>query len=72
MLDELSTTAELGKPVGSDEREQKTTFMSLYGAEKCEKMIAHLTENAKKTVCEAFPDPSLLADFADALAARSK
>ena len=72
MLDELSTTAELGKPVGSDEREQKTTFMSLYGAEKCEKMIARLTENAKNTVREAFPQPQFLADFADTLASRSK
>ena len=72
MLDELSTTDELGKPVGSDRREQKTTFMSLYGAEKCEKMIARLTENAKNTVRGSFPEPQLLADFADALAARSK
>ena len=70
MLDELSTTDELGKPVGSDQRERKTTFMSLYGAEKCEKMIARLTENAKSTVREAFLDAALLADFADSLARR--
>lgn len=72
MLDALSTDEALGKTVGTDEREQKTTFMSLYGAEKCEKMIARLTENAKSTVSAAFPEPRLLVEFADALAAREK
>lgn len=71
MLDELSTTEELGKSIGSDKREEKATFMSLYGEEKCRKMIAHLTENAKSTVREVFPEPQFLADFADTLAARS-
>ena len=72
MLDALSTDEALGKTVGTDERECKTTFMSLYGAEKCEKMIARLTENAKSTVSAAFPEPRLLVEFADALAAREK
>lgn len=72
MLDALSTDEAMGKTVGTDEREQKTTFMSLYGAEKCEKMIARLTENAKSTVSAAFPEPRLLVEFADALAAREK
>ena len=70
MLDELSTTQELGKSVGSDRRESKTTFMSLYGKEKCEKYISTLTEYAKKTVSEAFPEPQFLMEFADELCGR--
>ncbi|MGI5979613.1 MAG: polyprenyl synthetase family protein [Oscillospiraceae bacterium] len=72
MLDALSTEETLGKTAGTDEREHKTTFMSLYGRERCEKMIARLTENAKNTVRAVFPNAELLADFADRLAAREK
>ena len=70
MLDELSTAEELGKPIGSDKREKKTTFMSLYGREQCEKRIEKLTEYAKNTVAEAFPKPQFLMDFADELGSR--
>ena len=70
MLDELSTTQELGKPVGSDRREQKTTFMTIYGGEKCEQSIVKLTEYAKKTVSEAFDRPQFLMDFADGMVIR--
>lgn len=70
MLDELSTDEKLGKTIGSDRRDKKTTFMSLYGAEKCAKMVSRLTDNAKRTVLEVFPNPQLLIEFADRLAAR--
>ncbi|MFB0920010.1 MAG: polyprenyl synthetase family protein [Oscillospiraceae bacterium] len=70
MLDELSTTEELGKPIGSDKRMEKTTFMSLYGKEECERLVGRLTEYAKKTVEEAFPEPQFLMDFADELSIR--
>lgn len=70
MLDELSTDEELGKTVGSDRRDKKTTFMSLYGADKCAKMVSRLTNNAKRTVLEVFPNPQILIDFADQLAVR--
>lgn len=70
MLDELSTTQELGKPIGSDKREGKTTFMSLYGLAKCEERIDKLTEYAKKTVSEAFLDPQFLIDLAEQMGKR--
>lgn len=70
MLDELSTTGELGKPVGSDRRGEKTTFMSLYGRDECLRRIAALTEYAKKTVSGIFPSPQFLMDFADELSIR--
>ena len=70
ILDELSTTEELGKPIGSDKRTEKTTFMSLYGKEECERRVGRLTQYAKKTVEEAFPEPQFLMDFADELSIR--
>ncbi len=70
MLDEISTVQELGKPIGSDMRESKSTFMSLYGREGCESRIEKLTEYAKNTVNKAFPEPSFLMEFADELRTR--
>ena len=70
VLDEVSTTEELGKPIGSDRRENKTTFMSLYGKVECEKRIVNLTQYAKNTVAEAFPEPKFLMDFAEELGTR--
>ncbi|PKM74082.1 MAG: geranyl transferase [Firmicutes bacterium HGW-Firmicutes-16] len=70
ILDEISTAEELGKPIGSDRRTEKPTFMSLHGREECEKRIGIITEYAKKTVSEAFPEPSFLMNFADELSIR--
>ncbi len=70
MLDELSTPEALGKTVGSDRRAEKTTFMSLYGKDSCEQMIARLTEHAKTTATQAFPRPDFLLEFAEQLRAR--
>ena len=72
MLDVLSTDEELGKPVGSDERENKNTYMVLMGKDGCEKTIAKLTEFAKDVLKEAFEDTRFLCDLADSLASRSK
>lgn len=69
MLDVLSTDAELGKPVGSDLHEKKTTFMSLYGEKKCAEMVSRLTELAEE---EAFSlgDGTFLTKIAHRLADR--
>ncbi len=72
MLDVLSTDQELGKPTGSDERENKNTYMVLMGKEGCEKTIAKLTEFAKDTLKEAFEDIRFLCSLADSLACRNK
>ena len=51
---DLTGDAELvGKPLGSDAENDKNTFASVYGIEKCEAMIAELTERAL-THAEAF------------------
>ena len=64
MLDQISTEEELGKPIGSDAQEQKTTFMSLYGLAHCEQEVHELTEQAVEAVAGQFEN----ADFLQALA----
>ena len=46
ILDVISTDEELGKNVHSDEKNEKTTYVSLYGLEEAEKKVAELTEEA--------------------------
>lgn len=71
MLDVLSTTEELGKPVGSDAQENKNTYMALYGADKCCDMIRKMTGFARDIVSEAFDDTAFLCDLANSLAERN-
>lgn len=69
MLDVLSTEAELGKPIGSDAESGKTTFMSLYGKERCASMVEKLTEAACRAASE-FSDGDFLRTLALQLAGR--
>ncbi len=69
MLDELSTAEELGKPIGSDHKQGKTTFMTLFGHDGCEAKINILTQKAKDA-CENFEDSSFLIALADSMAVR--
>lgn len=70
MLDVISTSEQLGKPIGSDAQEHKNTYMALYGAERCMKMIEKLTEVAKAALNEAFDDTAFLCDLADSMVTR--
>lgn len=69
ILDVTSTVEELGKPIGSDAEEGKTTFMSLLGEEICEQRILELTIRAKESV-KMFPDNDFLCALADTMAVR--
>ena len=72
MLDVLSTEAELGKPIGSDQQEQKNTYMAIYGAEVCEERIQKLNQAAKESIRRCFTDTEFLDQMADSLAVRKK
>ena len=72
MLDEVSTTEELGKPVGSDAGGGKTTFASLYGIKECTSLVEKHTRDAVLSLGEAFPDPSFAVWLAEKLADREK
>lgn len=46
ILDVVSTEEVLGKPVGSDERNHKLTYVSLYGLEKAKEEVKRMSETA--------------------------
>ena len=48
ILDQISTTEELGKPIGSDEKNAKLTYPSLYGLERSREMAAYEVERCRK------------------------
>ena len=70
MLDVTSTAGELGKPIGSDADNGKTTFVTLFGLDKCAQLVAEHTQLAKKSVSGAFERPEFLCALADSLAER--
>ncbi len=50
ILDITSSTETLGKPVGSDDENEKSTYAALLGIEECKRLSAELTENAVKAL----------------------
>ena len=46
ILDVVSTTEALGKPVGSDEENHKTTYVTLEGIEKAREDVRRLSDEA--------------------------
>lgn len=59
ILDVTSTTEVLGKPVGSDEEQNKTTFVTLYGVEKAQEIANKITEEALGLLGKFGNDPFL-------------
>lgn len=50
VLDVVSTTDQLGKPVGSDRENGKTTYASLLGVEACQRLVLDDTRRAKEAL----------------------
>ncbi len=46
ILDVTSTEQELGKPIGSDEKNNKTTYVTLYGVDKAKEYVQKYSEEA--------------------------
>ena len=72
ILDVTSTTDELGKPVGSDTQNEKSTYVALLGIDQCRRTVDELTEEAIEALSAFDGDTKELADFAVALATRKK
>lgn len=70
MLDALSSEAELGKPIGSDQAEQKNTYMVLLGEEACAQAVSRLTAEATESLRSSFSDTAFLTALAESLATR--
>lgn len=71
ILDYTSTTEELGKPVGSDQENNKSTFVSLYGLEKSIK-YADETTNKAIEIINSFEDNYFLLDLTKQLLNRRR
>ena len=48
ILDKIGDAKELGKPVGSDEKNNKTTYLTYFDCEECENIVKELTDRAEK------------------------
>ena len=72
ILDQTSSDEELGKPVGSDNENSKSTYVSLLGIEKCRALVDELTAQAIEALSAFDADTSALRDYALALAKRNK
>ena len=70
VLDVTATTEALGKPVGSDEANRKTTFVTLLGVDACKNLVLEHTEQAKAAINGVFADCGFLCWLADLLANR--
>jgi farnesyl diphosphate synthase len=72
ILDVTADTEQLGKPAGSDEKLDKSTYVKLLGVEAAKTYAQSLFDTAKNAVITEFGDDNYLVDLADWLWARDK
>ena len=72
ILDVTSDTATLGKPVGSDDKNEKITYVKLMGIEKSQETVDELTKEAVNALGVFDGDTSFLEKLAYKLALRKK
>lgn len=69
ILDVTSTMEKLGKPIGSDAENGKSTYVGILGIEKCQSLVDELTEEAMSAL-DIFPNNAVLKEYAEYLAKR--
>lgn len=69
VLDVTATAQTLGKPIGSDEKSHKTTFVTLLGVNACQDWVRTLSQEARAAL-EPFQGTEFLRELADTLAER--
>lgn len=69
ILDVTSTIEELGKPIGSDAEQGKTTFVTLLGLEECQRWVEQLSDEACRCL-DGLPRTEFLRELAERLALR--
>ena len=70
ILDVVSTSEALGKPVGSDVANDKSTFVGLLGLEECHALVEQLTQEAVEALA-MFPNRDCLVTIAQQMAQRT-
>ena len=71
ILDVTSTQEVLGKPVFSDEKNNKTTYVTLYGMEKAAADVESMSEKAESIV-KSIGDNEFLIELINKLISREK
>lgn len=66
VLDVTSSLEKLGKMTGSDTENNKSTYVTLLGVEKCEELVKQLTQEAL-TALDAFPNNEVIKEYANYL-----
>lgn len=64
ILDQTSTAEELGKPICSDEKNEKNTYLSFYSIEECYEIAEQLTQKALGCLDRIAGDTTLLREIA--------
>lgn len=72
ILDVTSTTEVLGKPVHSDEKNEKTTYVTWKGLEGARQEVSRMTEEAVRALRAIQPDGGFLEELLKSLVYREK
>ncbi|MCD8390455.1 MAG: polyprenyl synthetase family protein [Firmicutes bacterium] len=72
ILDVIGTEAQLGKPIGSDEEENKTTYVTLLGLQKAEELVKSYSRAAKDALAPYGKKADFLLALTDYLVNREK
>ena len=72
ILDVVSTSEELGKPVHSDEKNNKVTYVTLYGVDKATEQVKMLSENAQEVLNKLYNKNEFLSELVMEMATRRK
>lgn len=71
ILDVTSSAEVLGKPIGSDAEENKTTFVTLYGVERAQEIASEITDEAIELL-DRIENSSFLCELTETLLKRKK
>lgn len=72
ILDMTSSSDVLGKPVGSDQEKEKSTYVSLLGLDSSRRLVTELTATARETLAVFGDRASFLLELTERLATREK
>lgn len=72
ILDVTASREELGKPIGSDKDNKKSTYVSILGLEESKRLVGRLTDAAISALAEFEGDTSSLQHLARSLSVRKR
>ena len=72
ILDVIGDEATLGKPIGSDEKNEKPTYVVLHGLEASKEMVKTLSDEANEKLHGFSKDTAFLEELINSLIYRNK